>query len=252
MGSDDGVREAVRVIRPYLADLVGPQAGLLDEQIAERLNGAADQEAVVALRALLGGNEDTLWFLREVLRDSPGHRPRTCSPVTTCGRQGAPHLRAGIQRPSRTAGNIADHLTTTSGTALTLHSDSGLHDSPRPADKNLINDAGCVLAGGWQQTGRPMVFHFRTGHCVLAGRPDRVDSPPRWAAHALRADPMAERANDRYPGRGSSGRAARRRRISHPGRETGHSGTAAGGGLLAILDQPAAPTPRRLARQPGS
>lgn len=77
MGSDDdGVWAAARAIRPYLADLVGQDAGLLDSQIANRLNGAADRpDAVIELRALLEGNEETRWFLREVLRDRPYHRP---------------------------------------------------------------------------------------------------------------------------------------------------------------------------------
>jgi len=73
---DDGVWAAARSIRPFLTDLAGQDAGLLDRQIADQLNSAASRaETVVALRALLEANEDTHWFLFEVLRDRPHHRP---------------------------------------------------------------------------------------------------------------------------------------------------------------------------------
>src|SRR5664279_767420 len=75
---DDGVLEAARAIRPYLTDLVVGQdaAGLLDRQIAGHLTGGADRsETVRRLRTLLEEQEDTRWFLTEVLADVPHHRP---------------------------------------------------------------------------------------------------------------------------------------------------------------------------------
>ena len=78
MGTDDGgVLEAARAIRPYLTDLVGQDAaGLLDRQIAGHLTGGSGRsETAGRLRALLEEQEDTRWFLTEVLADVPHHRP---------------------------------------------------------------------------------------------------------------------------------------------------------------------------------
>lgn len=76
MASDDGVLAAARAIRPYLAELVGPSSALLDRQIADLLNDPPDEAEVAdQLRVLLEADEDTRWFLAEVLRDAPDYRP---------------------------------------------------------------------------------------------------------------------------------------------------------------------------------
>jgi hypothetical protein len=77
---DIGVIEAARAIRPYLPRLLGISAAAeLDGRLAEELTGISDSDDLGAaagrLRALLGGQEDTAWFLAEVLRDAPDHRP---------------------------------------------------------------------------------------------------------------------------------------------------------------------------------
>jgi hypothetical protein len=76
MASDDGVLAAARAIRPYLAQLVGPNSPLLDQQIADLLNDPpGEAKAAGQLRVLLEAGEDTRWFLAEVLRDAPDYRP---------------------------------------------------------------------------------------------------------------------------------------------------------------------------------
>lgn len=79
MAPDEGVLAAARAIRPYLADLVGPNSGSLDQQIACLLNAAPGQaETADRLRTLLDADEETKWFLAEVLRDAPAYRPPYC------------------------------------------------------------------------------------------------------------------------------------------------------------------------------
>jgi hypothetical protein len=75
---DEGVLEAARAIRPYLADLVDSPdaAGELDRQLAEELGRVSDPSASARrLRILLEQHEDTAWFLDKVLADAPDHRP---------------------------------------------------------------------------------------------------------------------------------------------------------------------------------
>lgn len=75
---DEGVLEAARAIRPYLADLVEPPeaAAGLDRQLAGELGHVCDPSASARrLRILLEQHEDTAWFLGRVLADAPGHRP---------------------------------------------------------------------------------------------------------------------------------------------------------------------------------
>ena len=77
MDDDDAVIEAARTIRPYLDRLAeSPTADELDRQLANALNGRSDQSAIARrLRVLLDGQEDTAWFLAEVLADTPPCRP---------------------------------------------------------------------------------------------------------------------------------------------------------------------------------
>jgi len=77
MDDDDAVIEAARTIRPYLDRLAeSPTADELDRQLANALNGRSDQSAIARrLRVLLDGQEDTAWFLAEVLADTPLCRP---------------------------------------------------------------------------------------------------------------------------------------------------------------------------------
>lgn len=74
---DDPVLEAAREIRPFLTDLVGPEAaGPLDNQLAELLEAAqAGQDTVAGLRALLRSDHATSAFLDDVLDDAPEYRP---------------------------------------------------------------------------------------------------------------------------------------------------------------------------------
>jgi hypothetical protein len=73
---DEGVLEAARAIRPYLADLVGPTvADRLDRRIADLLTGAEEQAIPAALLSLLEEQQDTAWFLGRVLDDRPRYRP---------------------------------------------------------------------------------------------------------------------------------------------------------------------------------
>jgi hypothetical protein len=97
---DDGVWAAAQTIRPYLIDLIGQDAaGPLDRQIAGQLNRAANQpKAVAAMRALLEANEDTSWFLFEVLQDTPRHRPPYLQPRH--------RLRRGIPSPGGDPGPV--------------------------------------------------------------------------------------------------------------------------------------------------
>ena len=76
MAFDDGMLAAARAIRPYLAEMAGPNSVLLDQQIADLLNDSPGPAATAdQLRELLEADEDTRWFLAEVLRDAPHYRP---------------------------------------------------------------------------------------------------------------------------------------------------------------------------------
>lgn len=75
---DDAVIEAARAIRPYLDRLANPRATAdeLDRHLADALNGSSDRPAAARrLRILLEEQEDTAWFLAEVLADAPHCRP---------------------------------------------------------------------------------------------------------------------------------------------------------------------------------
>jgi hypothetical protein len=76
---EQGVLEAARAIRPYLATLVGPAADQLDRRIAELLNTNGDVQVAAAV-SLLESNETTGDFLAEVLADAPDYRPPELQP----------------------------------------------------------------------------------------------------------------------------------------------------------------------------
>ena len=78
MDDDDAVIEAARAIRPYLGRLAdSPTAAAeLDRHLADALNDQSDRPATARrLRILLEDQEDTAWFLAEVLADAPHYRP---------------------------------------------------------------------------------------------------------------------------------------------------------------------------------
>jgi len=95
---DSGVIEAARAIRAYLPLLLGPPAAAtLDGRLTDELTGMSDDPAATArrLRALLGGQEDTAWFLGEVLRDAPEFRPPYHRPRYTRRQAGGTAAPAG-------------------------------------------------------------------------------------------------------------------------------------------------------------
>ncbi|WP_261568718.1 hypothetical protein [Frankia gtarii] len=76
-GDEDGVVEAARAIRPYLEALIGPAAaGDVDAAIVEAFAADADASAIASrLRLVLDADDDTAWFLAQVLHDAPDYRP---------------------------------------------------------------------------------------------------------------------------------------------------------------------------------
>jgi hypothetical protein len=78
---EQGMLKAARVIRPYLPELVGPEAKQLDGQIAELLARAGtDDRVTMSLRSLLDQHEATRDFLAEVLADAPRCLPPDLQP----------------------------------------------------------------------------------------------------------------------------------------------------------------------------
>jgi hypothetical protein len=78
MDDDDAVVEGAPAIRPYLGRLAGSSAvaAELDRHLADALNGSSGrQETARQLRNLPDGQEDTAWFLAQVLADVPHCRP---------------------------------------------------------------------------------------------------------------------------------------------------------------------------------
>jgi hypothetical protein len=80
MNSDDaGVVEAARAIRPYLGRLLDDpdEAARLDQALSQQLNDDQQDGPEIAqlLRVLLDANEDTEWFVEQVLADAPLLRP---------------------------------------------------------------------------------------------------------------------------------------------------------------------------------
>ena len=82
---DEGLLEAARTIRPYLAELVGAEAPRFDVEIAGLLDVAqSGQDVTSSLRSLLGSNETTAEWVAEVLEDPLG-RPPDFQPLGTRG-----------------------------------------------------------------------------------------------------------------------------------------------------------------------
>ena len=82
---DEGLPEAARAIRPFLAELVGAEAPRFDAEIAGLLNGVqSGQEVTSRLRLLLDSNEAIAEWVAEVLED-PLHRPPDLQPLITRG-----------------------------------------------------------------------------------------------------------------------------------------------------------------------
>ena len=82
---DEGVLEAARAVRPYLAEFVGPAlAADVDAELARLLAGAAGGDDVEAgLRTVMQAHEATSVFLERVLEDAPSFRPpRVVSALT--------------------------------------------------------------------------------------------------------------------------------------------------------------------------
>lgn len=84
---DEGVLEAARAIRPYLRDLLGPEeAAAADRELARILaDGLSDPETAIQAEAVMDRHEDTAWFLRRVVGDSPAYRPPWQQPAITRG-----------------------------------------------------------------------------------------------------------------------------------------------------------------------
>ncbi len=116
MGAEGtGVIEAARAIRPYLPCLLGPSAAAgLDRRLTEELIGLSDGPVTTAatvgrLRALLEAQEDTAWFLAEVLRDTPEHRPPYHQPRYTRRHTGDTASPAGDPGPVGAARYACPH-----------------------------------------------------------------------------------------------------------------------------------------------
>jgi hypothetical protein len=102
MDDDDAVIEAARAIRPYLERLADPPstADGLDRHLADALNSRSARPAVARrLRILLNEQEDTAWFLTEVLADAPHCRPPYHQPRNR-------RRQAGIPAPAGDPGPV--------------------------------------------------------------------------------------------------------------------------------------------------
>ena len=78
---NEDVLEAARAIRPYLEELVGPEANQVDGRLADILDRASDGDDVAsAVAAVLEADEITADFLDEVLADARNYR-RPSSPA---------------------------------------------------------------------------------------------------------------------------------------------------------------------------
>lgn len=98
---DDSLLQAARVIRPFLAQLVGPgPAADLDRRIADLLEQARlGQDPSDELRAVLQSNRTTWKFTQKVIDDAPDFRPPDRQPH---------HLR--LSRPSEPPGPVSRSL----------------------------------------------------------------------------------------------------------------------------------------------
>jgi hypothetical protein len=98
--TDDGVRAAARAVRQFLPELVGPEAGRLDAEVAGLL---AEPGSTDRLRRLLDEREGTRAFLGAVLDDAPRYRPPQARPENTKDASGYSPLpgRIGPLAPPR-------------------------------------------------------------------------------------------------------------------------------------------------------
>jgi hypothetical protein len=73
---DEAVWEAARSVRPYLWELVGPDAPAVDAALAELLTDSdVDEHTQYRLRNVLESHEATGIFLQRIREDTPAHRP---------------------------------------------------------------------------------------------------------------------------------------------------------------------------------
>lgn len=88
--TDQGIRIAAQVIRPYLTDwFTAGDAADLDRRIAGILTTPAEPAARAhQLRALLDAHPHTRRFLHDVLADAPHYRPPDQQPDNQPGRPG--------------------------------------------------------------------------------------------------------------------------------------------------------------------
>lgn len=89
---NEGILEAARAVRPYLAEYVGvAEATRLDDELARLLAGADGGEDVeAALRASLETREATRVFLERILGDAPSFRPPRVVAALTRSYSGLP------------------------------------------------------------------------------------------------------------------------------------------------------------------
>lgn len=102
---DEGVLEAARAVRPYLAEFMDSAvAAEVDAELAGLLATAAGGEDVEGrLRAVLEADEATGVFLERVLEDAPDFRPPQVVSELTSRYSGLP----GIRRPSWRTSSVA-------------------------------------------------------------------------------------------------------------------------------------------------
>ena len=95
-GDDDdgpGILAAARAVRPFLPDLIGPEADQMDGRLAVLLGAARRGEDVTgSVRLVLEEHEATADFLVEILADAPRYLPPDVRPenLQVRGYQGLP------------------------------------------------------------------------------------------------------------------------------------------------------------------
>lgn len=161
---DDAAIEAARAIRPYLDRLVDqPAADELDRHLADALNGRSDRPASARrLRTLLAAQQDTAWFLAEVLVDAPHYRPPYHQPRYR--RRQVPDVVAvraavagGVDRAGIAGrGGDAHALPERGQPARRRHPHPGLPDPPHPADPTLTRSHRLTSGLVFVQNKRPM------------------------------------------------------------------------------------------------
>lgn len=80
-GDEQGILAAARAVRPFLPDLIGPDADRMDGRLAVLLGAARRGEDVTGpVRSVLEEHEATADFLVEVLADAPRYLPPDLRP----------------------------------------------------------------------------------------------------------------------------------------------------------------------------